>query len=206
MAVVVPAPLPVAPDFHACRALVIDPFVANRRLLRDMLHMVRVGDVEACGSVLQASSQLEGGPWTMLFLDWSCELDAIAFLHDLRQEGNPHRFLPVVVVSGFDSRDHVRRARDFGTTEYMLKPYSVDVLKSRVRSIVEMPRLYVESDDFFGPDRRRRRIPVEGDDRRHHENWRRADRRMVTVPWQSTERRQANAAFKPQERRGGGRM
>lgn len=201
MTVVLPALGPGVSDFSACRALLLDPFVANRRLLRDMLQMLDVGEIAACANAHEAWRELETAAWSLMFVDWSTKSDAVAFLRTLRAEGTPHRFLPVVVMSGFGSDDAVRRVRDVGASEYMLKPLSLEAVRSRLRSALLRPRMFVATEDFFGPDRRRRRLPPGDQERRSHENWRESDRRSQALPSAGRERRHSCRGFLPLERR-----
>ena len=59
-------------------------------------------------------------------------------------------------MTGFSSRLRVEKARDAGITEFLVKPFTSEDLYKRVHQIIEKPRQFVESDGFFGPDRRRR--------------------------------------------------
>jgi two-component system, chemotaxis family, chemotaxis protein CheY len=194
-----------AGDFAACRAVILEPSAANRRLLEGMLCTLNVADVTTCGAAPQAWRAMDAGAGNLLFLDWSKLTDAITILRQLRADGSPHRFLPVVVTSGFAGLPNVASARDVGATEYMLKPFTIEVVRSRLYSIVRMPRLFVQSGNFFGPDRRRRRAPYAEHERRTHENWCNADRRQDDLPWQGRERRQTKAGFGPPDRRTGSR-
>ncbi len=41
-------------------------------------------------------------------------------------------------------------------TEFLAKPFTVDVLMSRLESVIEEPRPFVRTENYFGPDRRRK--------------------------------------------------
>jgi CheY-like chemotaxis protein len=194
-------------DFSRCRILLLDPFIGTRRLISDMLiRDMRVERVRAATSISDAMEKLNdekpaGGGFNILFTDWSGQVDAIRLLGVLRATDSPYRFLPVVVMSAINSLDSVREARDAGMNEFMLKPFSAAVLQSRLRSITQVPRLYVEAAPFFGPDRRRRRDGYGGAERRDHSNYRYADRRSKLLPPPAGERRQGRPGFVGNERR-----
>ncbi|MEW5728669.1 MAG: response regulator [Pseudomonadota bacterium] len=205
MPVIVPTPNRSV-DLGRCHPLVVAPYSSNRRLLRDILNDLGVGSVESCADIPEAWDILCGGLRNMLFIDWSDHTDAVNFLRMLRIPSNPLRFLPVVVFSAYGDMDHVSLSRDSGATEFMLRPFSKEVVASRLRSITQAPRLFVQSDDFFGPDRRRRRADFSGPERRRHANWRAADRRTRLDEWSGVERRQGLPGFREAERRGHGRF
>lgn len=189
-------------DFGRCRPLIFDPYLTNRRLLRDMLTGMGCERVMDCGRLRDTILTIETEQPNVLFLDWSEQVDAIDFLHRLRAPANQHRFLPVVVMTAYAGLNHIAAARDAGSNEFMLRPWSQQVLASRLRSIVEHPRLYIQGGGFFGPDRRRRRLDFQDHDRRRHENWRSADRRdPIGAVWDGPERRQGRHGFQPLERR-----
>jgi two-component system chemotaxis response regulator CheY len=193
-------------DFSRCHTVILDPFIATRRLVTDILvRDMRVGAARACASAEESVRLLLEGGWNVLFADWSAATNAIALLKSLRVAGSPFRFLPVVVMSSFSSAEHIRAARDAGMTEFMLKPFSAMVIQSRLKSITQAPRVYVESPDFFGPDRRRRHDSFQGFERRYHTNTRFADRRQINYPHTGPERRQGAPGYHPSDRRQGGR-
>lgn len=207
MALVLQPPrLGAGTGFEHCRVLVIDPSILIRRIVADILRDLKVEAVQVCATLAQAIHLLPDGHFNVLFIDWSSQMDALSFIRSLRAEGNPYRFLPVVVMTANGDLPSVAAARDAGATEFMLKPFPAVVMASRLRSITQHPRLFIKSGEFFGPDRRRRRDEIAGTDRRRHENCNYADRRHETVsPWNAPERRQGRPSFHADERRTGSR-
>lgn len=205
MAVVIPVPSVAMPDYGNCHPLICDPFLSNRRLLRDTLREVGCGSVEDCTDLSELWKRIGKGGANLLFLDWSSQTDCLAFLRTIRSPDHPHRFLPVVVMTAYGGLDDVFAARDAGATEFMLRPWSSQVVESRLRSVVQHPRLFIDGGPFFGPDRRRRRADYAGPERRDHRNWRSGDRRHRETGWEGEERRQGHSGFSPLERRTGSR-
>ena len=59
------------------------------------------------------------------------------------------------------------KARDVGVTEFLVKPFSAKTMARRITVVIEYPRQFVRTDDFFGPDRRRHKISnYTGEERR----------------------------------------
>lgn len=185
MAIVIPSR---SVEFSHVHALILDPSLTSRRLLHDILNDLHCQRVVGVGLLDDAWGELRKGGVNTLFLDWSSEMDAPGILQMLRAPGSPERYVPVVVVASYSGIDDVLRARDCGATEFMLRPFSKEVVASRLRAIVRVPRLYVESDTFFGPDRRRHHQQWSGLERRKHRRF--ADRRAQHDPtYQGPERR-----------------
>lgn len=166
--------------FTGCHALIVDPSLSSRRLLHDILVDLRCSHVASVSMIDDAWAELRKGGINVVFLDWSSEMDAPAILRMLRAPASPERYVPVVVVASYSGIEDVLTARDAGATEFMLRPFSKEVAASRLRAIVRMPRHFVESDNFFGPDRRRHHLRWQGLERRQRPH--RADRRTRPDP------------------------
>ncbi len=201
MVSVLPPPGPTTQDFSGCRALVVEPDLPNRHLLSYLLTSLGVGRLEDCGTIRDAWRHLAEDQYNVLFLDWSSDLDAVAFLKALRARSNPHRMLPVVVTTGFVEDHYLSRLNDVGANEVLLKPYCGDTLRHRLSSLLHDPRMFINSDSYFGPDRRRRRLPFDGPEQRSHQNWCAPDRRREELPHPGEERRQGWPGFTPPDRR-----
>ena len=56
-------------------------------------------------------------------------------------------------------------------TEFVAKPYSVNTIYERICSVIENPRPFVKSEEFFGPDRRRQEKDYKKDERREKDSF-----------------------------------
>ena len=88
-------------------------------------------------------------------------VDGMLFLRWLRTgDSVPDRFVPFIMLSGAADRDVVEEGRDAGTTEFLAKPFSVASVAERILQVINKPRRFVLAKGYFGPDRRRRDLPV----------------------------------------------
>lgn len=96
----------------------------------------------------------------LVIVDWMMRpTDGISLTRRLRNDpGSSNRYVPIILMTGFSEKRRVIQARDSGVTEFLVKPFTVRDLYRRITQIIERPRQFVRSDDFFGPDRRRRKI------------------------------------------------
>jgi two-component system, chemotaxis family, chemotaxis protein CheY len=149
------------------RVLIVD----DNRLSRDMMkfalqalntHTVAIADNGAAALRMLGEVQPD-----LVLLDWVMQpVDGLEVLKRLRADAdNPLRFVPVVMVTAYSEVWRVQEARDAGANEFVVKPFSAHTLYSRIKNLVEHPRPFVEENDFFGPDRRRR-TTAPHDDRR----------------------------------------
>jgi CheY-like chemotaxis protein len=70
-------------------------------------------------------------------------------------KASPNRFMPFVMISGAADRVNVEGAREKGVTEFIVKPFSVESLYKVLQRIIDVPRQFVTTQSYFGPDRRR---------------------------------------------------
>ncbi len=67
---------------------------------------------------------------------------------------DPNRHAPVLVVTGHALEAEVLNARDCGSNFIITKPLSPAVLMDRILWVAGSERLFIESDNYTGPDRR----------------------------------------------------
>lgn len=94
------------------------------------------------------------------------------------QKDSINRFLPFLMISGAADKDYVEAARDLGVTEFVAKPFSAQSISERVMKVIDSPRQFVACTNYFGPDRRRKRMPLPAD---VHKNRRREGDAHATI-------------------------
>lgn len=76
-------------------------------------------------------------------------------------------FVPIIMVTAQSEEWKVMKARDAGVTEFLVKPFTAKAMAKRITMVIEYPRQFVRTDDFFGPDRRRHKVSTyTGEERR----------------------------------------
>ncbi len=154
--------------FDRLRVLVVDDNVHMRRLVTTILNAFGVGSIfEASSGEAAWDLVCEHNP-DVIVLDWVMEgmsgIDLIKMIRANPQSPNP--FVPVIMLTGHTSMEHVQGARDAGANEFIAKPVSVKTMMSRLSSVIEHPRPYVRTKAYFGPCRRRRNQDHAGGERR----------------------------------------
>lgn len=93
----------------------------------------------------------------IVIADWMMKpMDGITLTQRIRNApDSPNPYVPVILMTGFSEKRRVLEARDAGVTEFLVKPFNARDLYKRIAQVIERPRQFVRSDDFFGPDRRR---------------------------------------------------
>lgn len=84
-----------------------------------------------------------------------------------RVDQKTNRFVPIIMLSAYAERSHVEKAREAGVTEFCAKPVTPSDLYRKVCAIVNSPRPFVRTEEYFGPDRRRhKKDDAPGEERR----------------------------------------
>ena len=86
-------------------------------------------------------------------------MDGIDFVRQLRSTKGPSQMTPVIMVTGHFTATRVNEARNAGVDEFLAKPLTARGVLERVALVIDHPRAYVQTANYFGPDRRRRNDP-----------------------------------------------
>jgi two-component system, chemotaxis family, chemotaxis protein CheY len=104
----------------------------------------------------------------LVIIDWLEDPDnGLELTKKIRKdEQSPNPFTPIVLMTGYSQKKRVIQARDSGITEFLVKPFTAKALYQKIEQLIERPRHFVRSDNYFGPDRRRKREEYQGPERR----------------------------------------
>ena len=190
-------------DPNELSVMIIESNPNMRSIMRGIVNDIGVKNIQEASDVEAGYKKFKEAPVDLIFTDWSDDVDALRFLRMVRRdEESPDQRVPIVVVSANTDLDDVFKARDTGMTEYLAKPISQKMVMSRIKSALGNPRMFIEAGEFFGPDRRRRRLPIEGEERRAFSG---EERRAKAMKHDGPERRQNSPDYDGDDSRGGGR-
>jgi CheY-like chemotaxis protein len=71
-----------------------------------------------------------------------------------RNEANENRTIPILLMTGDARESTIARSRDVGANMVIAKPMSPKGLYDRLAWIAYSPRNFVDTETYFGPDRR----------------------------------------------------
>ncbi len=128
------APIPTSPNGPI---LIIDDELDDANLARHIvLKVCPGGEVAICNSAHKAVEYLETGAVpSMILLDLKMpEMDGFAFLEWLKTHESDAR-IPVVVLSGLNELEHLRRAYALHARAFLVKPITLESLRSVFMSL-----------------------------------------------------------------------
>lgn len=156
-------------DLSALRVLIIDDNAFSRRLVLAALRALNIHQVGEAESAADGLAALQSFVPDLLLVDWVMpEMDGLAFAKQVRADkSGTFRFMPIIMTTSYSEIWRVQQARDAGINEFVVKPFSARTLYTKIKTIIDNPRPFIDiSDGYFGPDRRRRTQAVKEDRRK----------------------------------------
>jgi CheY-like chemotaxis protein len=140
--------------------LVLDDNRHMRTLVQSILHALGVKNVCEAADAAQAFKELQHFQADVIIVDWHMEpLDGLDFVRLVRTaKDSPNPYVPIIMLSGYTEYRRVTEARDAGVNEFLAKPISAKALYQRFASIIDNPRPFIRTKNYFGPDRRRQNL------------------------------------------------
>jgi two-component system chemotaxis response regulator CheY len=146
-----------AGNFAHLKALVVEDNVHMRTLLKSLLKSLDLKEIYEATDGNDGFDELHATRPDFVLSDLNMKpVDGLEFTRRVRNDpASPCRYIPIIMVTGHTERKYIEAARDAGVTEVLAKPITPHNLYTRIVEIIERPRVFVKSDSFFGPDRRR---------------------------------------------------
>ncbi len=148
----------MAYEFHKASVLIVEDNLPMVELIKSVIDTFGFKDVYTANDGEEGFETFCRYNPDLVVSDWMMKpTNGIEMAHKIRQsDKSPNKFVPIILLTGFSQKQRVIEARDTGITEFVVKPFKAGDLYKRIESIIEAPRDFVESESFFGPDRRRR--------------------------------------------------
>lgn len=161
--------------------LVVDSNHNHMQLIKEVLRPLGVTRIAECSNAKDALTYLENNVVDIIFTEWHMdgEMDGMGLVDWIRKNpASKNVFVPIIMVTAQSEEWKVMKARDVGITEFLVKPFSAKTMARRITVVVENPRQFVRTDDFFGPDRRRHRVSTYTGEERRKDMMEKGDQQM----------------------------
>lgn len=144
------------------KILVVDDNHHMRILISEILRALGVRHLFEANDGAEGLQKMREHKMDIVITDLSMQpLDGIDFVRLLRNSSDsPNPMIPVIMITGHSTMRRVAEARDAGVNEFLAKPLTARGVIARMAQIIDHPRQFVRTEDYFGPDRRRRADPA----------------------------------------------
>ncbi|HTJ56335.1 MAG TPA: response regulator [Devosiaceae bacterium] len=150
------------------KILVADPSVYMGELTATMLRSVGAKTIAIAKDSAGVLTALAQASYDVLVIDDQlAPIDALELTRRIRTAKTGGDQLPIIMVFAEADRQRIEQARDAGVTEFIKKPMSAKILDARILQAIDNPRAVVHASDYVGPDRRRRTLSIDGEERRN---------------------------------------
>lgn len=114
------------------RLLIVEDELSLQTLLATRLS--KFCTIDSCSNGLEALFQIRKNEYNLVLLDLNLpRLDGLALLNRIRSEGIQ---TPVIVMSARGTTKDIVDALDAGANDYLVKPFSYEELRARIRTIL----------------------------------------------------------------------
>jgi CheY-like chemotaxis protein len=155
-------------NLEQARVLVVDGDRNMRCVVGAMLRTLGVRSIAEATNGGDAFDILRSSPADIIICDRCTRpVDGFAFVRMVRNAtDSPNPFAAVILQSVGLTPQHIAAARAAGVHDVLGKPISAKALYASIRAIIEYPRPFIRTPDYFGPNHRWRQTDFRGEDQR----------------------------------------
>jgi two-component system chemotaxis response regulator CheY len=118
------------------RFLVVDDFSTMRRIVRNILKQLGHSEVEEAENGREALQKLQREPFDFIISDWNMPtMDGLELLRAVRADPRL-KTVPFLMVTAESKQENVVEAIKSGVSNYIVKPFTADVLKGKIDKIL----------------------------------------------------------------------
>ena len=143
--------------YETADTLVYDPVAAHRNATRGLLFTLGFRSISSCGTLDVLSQAIKRVPPDLVLCEaFGVDAALCELIQTLRQgsSGHANPFLVIIVTAWEKNESLVQRVVNSGADDLLLRPFSANLLKSRIDSHVERRKDFVITHEYVGPDRR----------------------------------------------------
>ena len=124
------------PEAAKLKVVVVDDQASIRALVRTGLNTIGINDVTEYGSASDALAGLGSRPSNLVISDFNMPvMDGLQFLQALRAN-QQYKSTVFILLTGRADKELVQRAVKLGANNYVVKPFTIAVLKQKIEQVV----------------------------------------------------------------------
>lgn len=124
------------PDFKM-KILVVDDFSTMRRIVKNLLKQLGFENIDEAEDGAQAYTKMKDGGYGFVVTDWNMpNMDGLDLLKKVRSDP-AIKDTPMLMVTAEAEKEKVITAIQAGVNNYIVKPFTGEVLKEKMDKIFE---------------------------------------------------------------------
>jgi two-component system chemotaxis response regulator CheY len=117
------------------KILVVDDFSTMRRIVRNILKQLGFTNIEEAEDGDVALEKLKEGLFDFVITDWNMpNMTGLDLLKNIRAD-QKLKDTPVLIVTAEAEKENVVQAAQAGVNDYIVKPFTADVLQKKIERI-----------------------------------------------------------------------
>jgi len=120
------------------RVLIVDDYKTMLRIIRNLLRQLGFNNIDEATDGSQALQILRSGEQTygLVISDWNMEpMTGLQLLREVRADAKL-KATPFIMVTAESKSENVIAAKEAGVSNYIVKPFNAETLKSKMVSVL----------------------------------------------------------------------
>ena len=114
--------------------LIVDDYRTMLRIVRNLLNKIGFSDIDEATDGKEALEKLRKRTYGLVISDWNMQpMTGYELLKEVRGDASLSS-LPFVMVTAESKAENVIAARQAGVNNYIIKPFSAEVLKAKLKT------------------------------------------------------------------------
>ncbi len=116
--------------------LIVDDYKTMLRIVRNLLTKLGFADIDEATDGMDALAKLKNRNYGLVVSDWNMQpMTGYELLQKVRGDDRL-KSLPFVMVTAESKVENVIAARQAGVNNYIIKPFSAEVLKAKLKTVL----------------------------------------------------------------------
>ena len=116
--------------------LIVDDYKTMLRIVRNLLSKLGFKDVDEAMDGTEALNMMQSRHYGLIISDWNMQpMTGYELLKQVRANEN-FKSIPFVMVTAESKAENVIAARKAGVNNYIIKPFSAEVLKAKLKTVL----------------------------------------------------------------------
>ena len=116
--------------------LIVDDYKTMLRIIRNLLNQLSFLNVQEAADGAAALDKLRDGSFGLVISDWNMEpMTGLQLLREVRADDRL-KSLPFVMITAESKTENVVAAKEAGVSNYIVKPFNAETLKSKLVSVL----------------------------------------------------------------------
>lgn len=116
--------------------LIVDDYKTMLRIVRNLLQKIGFTNIDEAMDGTDALEKLRGRQYGLVISDWNMQpMTGYELLQRVRAD-DALKKLPFVMVTAESKVENVVAARNAGVNNYIIKPFSAEVLKAKLKTVL----------------------------------------------------------------------